>query len=247
MAEPDREAYEAAERLVREAHAKAEEAARAAAQGVPPNGWSSGERPARGFPDLNALLALVDAARGALPPELARQLADALRELLIAHPRRARLLDRAARAPAAHRARGGGHPDPMSPRERRFAACRRSCSSRRWRPRRSRSRSCLPWYQKSLRRRARSRPGQRQRARRVHVRRGRDPARRGRGAVPRLGALAPEGLPPARRRRRRDHARRRLGRAAARLALFDKPDIEAPAPRWASSGASSARCSRRAR
>ena len=84
MPEPDRDAYEAAERLVREAHAKAEEAARAAADGVPENGWSTGERPATGFPDLNALLALVDAARGALPPELARQLADALRDLLIA-------------------------------------------------------------------------------------------------------------------------------------------------------------------
>ena len=84
MTEPDREAYEAAERLVREAHAKAEEAARSAAQGVPENGWSSGERPAAGFPDLSALLALVDAARGALPPELARQLADALRDLLVA-------------------------------------------------------------------------------------------------------------------------------------------------------------------
>ena len=84
MVEPDREAYEAAERLVREAHVKAEEAARAAAQGVPENGWSSGERPEGGFPDLGALLALVDAARGALPPELARQLADALRDLLVA-------------------------------------------------------------------------------------------------------------------------------------------------------------------
>jgi hypothetical protein len=84
MTEPDRETYEAAERLVREAHAKAEEAARAAAQDVPENGWASGERPASGFPDLNALLALVDAARNTLPPELARQLADALRELLIA-------------------------------------------------------------------------------------------------------------------------------------------------------------------
>ena len=84
MAEPDRETYEAAERLVREAHARAEEAARAAAQGVPENGWSSGARPESAFPDLGALLTLVDAARGALPPELARQLADALRELLIA-------------------------------------------------------------------------------------------------------------------------------------------------------------------
>jgi hypothetical protein len=78
MTEPDRAAYEEAERLVREAEA----AARAAAGGTPPNGWSSGSGAA--FPDLNALLALVEAARGAIPPELARQLADALRELLIA-------------------------------------------------------------------------------------------------------------------------------------------------------------------
>ena len=87
----------------------------------------------------------------------------------------------------------------------------------RWRPRRSRSRCSCPGTRSRLRAR-RARPGQRQRARRVHVRRGGDPARRRRGPVPRVGALAPEGLPPARRRRRRDHAGRRLGRAAAPLA-----------------------------
>jgi hypothetical protein len=86
MPEPDREAYEAAERLVREASARAEEAANAAAASTPPNGWSSGEEPpaSSAFPDVTALLALVDGLRGTLPPELARQLADALRELLIA-------------------------------------------------------------------------------------------------------------------------------------------------------------------
>jgi hypothetical protein len=78
MAEPDRAAYEEAERLVREAEA----AARAAAGEIPPNGWGSG--PGAAFPDLNALLALVDAVRGSIPPELSRQLTDALRELLIA-------------------------------------------------------------------------------------------------------------------------------------------------------------------
>lgn len=79
MPEPDREAYEAAERLVREAQAKAE-------RSIPPNGWSSGPPPPQQppLPDLNALLALVDSLRGQLPPELARQLADALRELLVA-------------------------------------------------------------------------------------------------------------------------------------------------------------------
>jgi hypothetical protein len=77
--------YEAAERLVREAHARAEEAARAAGDGVPPNGWaSSSSGPGDVFGDLSVLLRLLDSARGAIPPELARQLADALRELLVA-------------------------------------------------------------------------------------------------------------------------------------------------------------------
>ncbi len=87
MAEPRPSDYEAAERLVRDAHARAEEAARAAAGDVPPNGWAtSSGAPGTGqpFPDLAVLLRLLDSMRGALPPELARQLADALRELLIA-------------------------------------------------------------------------------------------------------------------------------------------------------------------
>src|SRR3954447_13684413 len=83
MAEPQPSDYEAAERLVREAHARAEEAARAAAGNVPPNGWASSSGPADAFGDLGGLLRLLDSARGTLPPELARQLADALRELLI--------------------------------------------------------------------------------------------------------------------------------------------------------------------
>jgi hypothetical protein len=86
MPEPDREAYEAAEKLVREASARAEEAAREATSELPPNGWSTGAPPSSGYPlpDLNALFAMVDGLRGHLPPELARQLSDALRELLIA-------------------------------------------------------------------------------------------------------------------------------------------------------------------
>jgi hypothetical protein len=81
MAEPGPEAYRAAERLVREAQARAEEAAGGAA---PSRGWDS-RRPAQSpFPDLSSLFALVDTARGVLPPELARQLADALRDLLLA-------------------------------------------------------------------------------------------------------------------------------------------------------------------
>jgi hypothetical protein len=85
MPEPDRAAYEAAEKLVREAQERAEQAARDAVRDVPPNGWSSGSPPpSNAFPDTGALLGLVDGLRGQLPPELARQLADALRELLIA-------------------------------------------------------------------------------------------------------------------------------------------------------------------
>jgi hypothetical protein len=86
--EPDLEAYQAAERLVREAQARAEQAAGAVSGGdVPPNGWAppGSATGARGsLPDLGPLLALLGgSARGVLPPELARQLADALRELLV--------------------------------------------------------------------------------------------------------------------------------------------------------------------
>ena len=85
MSEPDREAYEAAEKLVREAQQRAEAAANEASSQAPPNGWSTGAPPPSGaFPDLSALIAMVDGLRGHLPPELARQLSDALRELLIA-------------------------------------------------------------------------------------------------------------------------------------------------------------------
>jgi hypothetical protein len=79
------EAFEQAERLVREAQRAAEQAARAAAAAVPPRGWSGGA-PSGGppFPDLAAIGTLLDAVRGTLPPELARQVAEALRELLVA-------------------------------------------------------------------------------------------------------------------------------------------------------------------
>jgi hypothetical protein len=77
----EREDFEAAERLVREAHARAEAAARAASAGVPTNGWASG---ASRTPDLNALFGLLETLKDTVPPELARQLADALRDLLLA-------------------------------------------------------------------------------------------------------------------------------------------------------------------
>jgi hypothetical protein len=84
VAEPDRlrEQYEEAERLVREAQRAAEEAA---ARSVPPRGWNvPGSEPLPPAFDLSQLTALVESLRGVLPPDLARQLADALRELLVA-------------------------------------------------------------------------------------------------------------------------------------------------------------------
>ena len=80
------DAVREAERLVREATERAEAIARRSAE-PPPRGWDvpAGQRPSGSpFPDLTALTGLLDAARGAIPPELARQLAQALRELLIA-------------------------------------------------------------------------------------------------------------------------------------------------------------------
>jgi hypothetical protein len=79
------EAHAAADRLVAEGHRRAEEAARAAAADVPPRGWESprGERNAP-LPDLAPLLALLEAARHSVPPELSRQVVAALRELLLA-------------------------------------------------------------------------------------------------------------------------------------------------------------------
>jgi hypothetical protein len=79
VAEPD--PYTEAERLVREA----EQAARAASSGVPPRGWSvPGEDRAVPPIDLAQLAALVESLRGVVPPELMHQLADALRQLLLA-------------------------------------------------------------------------------------------------------------------------------------------------------------------
>ena len=75
-------AYAAADRLVREAEA----AARERAADVPPAGFE-GERAhseRSAFGDLQALAGLLETARTSVPPELARQLAEAARELLIA-------------------------------------------------------------------------------------------------------------------------------------------------------------------
>jgi hypothetical protein len=79
------DAVREAERLVREATARAEEAAREA---VPPRGYepprTDPHPPPPPFPDLSSLTSLLDLARTSLPPDLQRQLQQALRELLIA-------------------------------------------------------------------------------------------------------------------------------------------------------------------
>ena len=94
-------AHAAAERLVREADAQArdrareaETAAREGFQGTPPSGWEApgGDGPRRGersaSEDLRAIAALLEVARDAMrtsiPPELAQQFADAVRQLLVA-------------------------------------------------------------------------------------------------------------------------------------------------------------------
>jgi hypothetical protein len=83
VAEADRARYEEAERLVREAQHAAEAAA---GREVPPRGWRvpGDDRGAPSFPDLSQLAALLESMQGVVPPELARAVADALRELLIA-------------------------------------------------------------------------------------------------------------------------------------------------------------------
>jgi hypothetical protein len=77
------DAHAAADRLVQEAQRQAEGATAEPAPGVPRSGWDSGRGDAA-TPDLSALLTLLDALRAAVPAELSRQLAAALRELLLA-------------------------------------------------------------------------------------------------------------------------------------------------------------------
>jgi peptidoglycan/xylan/chitin deacetylase (PgdA/CDA1 family) len=78
------EAHAAADRLVREAQRQAEEASGSPREAVPPRGWASPGGEASAAPDLQALLALLAAVRDAVPPELSRQLAESLRQLLLA-------------------------------------------------------------------------------------------------------------------------------------------------------------------
>jgi hypothetical protein len=78
------EAHAAADRLVHEAQRQAEEATGTPREPVPPRGWDSGHGEAPRPLDLHALLGLLDVVRDAVPDELSRQLAEALRQLLLA-------------------------------------------------------------------------------------------------------------------------------------------------------------------
>ena len=77
------DAVREAERLVREATERAE---RLTGE-VPPRGFEEQRAGGAGgapFPDLSALGGLLELARSSLPPDLQRQLQQALRELLVA-------------------------------------------------------------------------------------------------------------------------------------------------------------------
>jgi hypothetical protein len=78
------EAHAAADRLVREAQRQAEEAGGAPREEVPPRGWDARQAETARGPDVQALLALLDTVRDAVPAELSRQLAEALHQLLLA-------------------------------------------------------------------------------------------------------------------------------------------------------------------
>ena len=79
-------AHAAADKLVREAQRRAEDAARDAE--IPERGYEAprdeSEQRAFAAPELQAIVALLESARGSIPAELSQQLAEAVRELLMA-------------------------------------------------------------------------------------------------------------------------------------------------------------------
>jgi hypothetical protein len=83
-------AHAAADKLVQEAHTRAQAADRefrARLGDVTDRGWAVGQEhePAPGAPsELQLVLRLLEAVREAIPPELSAQLAEAVRELLLA-------------------------------------------------------------------------------------------------------------------------------------------------------------------
>ena len=69
---------------MREAQRQAEEAGTPEREDVPPRGWATSAAAPPSAPDLQALVGLIDWVRSAVPPDLSRQLAEALRDLLLA-------------------------------------------------------------------------------------------------------------------------------------------------------------------
>jgi hypothetical protein len=78
------EAHAAADRLVQEAAGRAAEAGPGDPPQVPPRGWQSDPPRDTATSDLRALLGLLASVRDTVPAELSRQLAGALRDLLLA-------------------------------------------------------------------------------------------------------------------------------------------------------------------
>jgi hypothetical protein len=74
-------AHQAADRLVREAQERAEQLA-----GVPPRGWEvpHESKPPQSGGELQLIVNLLGSLRDAIPAELSQQLAEAVRELLLA-------------------------------------------------------------------------------------------------------------------------------------------------------------------
>lgn len=75
------DAHAAADRLVRDAQRRADDAAATGPEEVPPRGWAA---PSDSTPsdEVRMLLALLDVVRRAVPPEVSRPMAEALRDLL---------------------------------------------------------------------------------------------------------------------------------------------------------------------
>ena len=203
---------------------------------VPPSGWSVPARSRRRRRSRTfALTALLEPRAASLPPELARQLAEALRELLIAL--RA-VLDYSIDAPGAARrgaaARRGGHPDRLTDSARAEpppGAAARSCSTAGIAAARARALDGPALVPEVVRAAGRRKFVQDNlsRVRRLHVRRGGDPAGRRRRAVPGLGALrsgAAFHLPGG------DGVAISLAGGWALLLLvwrlFDKPELDGP-------------------
>lgn len=107
-------AHAAADRLVQEATARAERADAAFRErlaDVPERGWDvpPEHRPAETASELQVVVSLLGALRDVIPPELSQQLAEALRELLLAV--RALIdwyLQRIERLPGGEGGDGGG-------------------------------------------------------------------------------------------------------------------------------------------